>query len=52
MDLCIRRRVQQAVNDMPPQYVPDVLEEEEEFPSEAEELSSSSLGESGSSLSD
>jgi len=57
-DLCIRRQVQQAVNDMPPQYVPDVLEEEEEeFPSEAEDqpaevLSSSSLGESGSSSSD
>ena len=51
-DRAIRRRVQQAVNELPPQYVPDVIED---LPSDAEnqpleELSS--LGESGSSSSD
>lgn len=59
MELCIRRRVQQAVNDLPPQYVPDVIEEEEEDgPSDAEDQPSveqrppPSLGESDSSSSD
>ena len=51
-DRCILHQVQQAVNDLPPQYVPDVLEE---LPSDAENQQSeelSSLGESGSSSSD
>jgi len=51
-DRCIRRQVQQAVDKLPPQYVPDVLEEN---PSDAEHQPSedmSSLGESGSSSSD
>ena len=51
-DWCIRRQVQQAVDELPPQYVPDVLEE---LPSDAEDQHSedmSSLGESGSSSSD
>ena len=51
-DRCILHQVQQAVNDLPPQYVPDVLEE---ITSDAEDQSSeasSSLGVSGSSSSD
>jgi len=52
-DRRILHQVQQAVNELPPQYVPDVLEEE--LPSDAENQQTeglSSLGESGSSSSD
>ena len=51
-DRAIRRQVQQAINELPPQHVPDVLEE---LPSDAENQpleDMSSLGESGSSSSD
>jgi len=51
-DRAIRRQVQQAINDMPPEYVPDDVED---LPSDAEDQpleDLSSLGESDSKSSD
>ena len=52
LDRAVKRRVQQQIDDLPPQYVPDVLEETSSDAEDQPLEDLSSLGESGSSSSD